>query len=79
MSRKDRRTYPYPVHDDMGRNNPTYVDTETFQTNDPFSMEISEFRTRSLCFDNANGHSEEDAEEAPENHLRRLNVNQSEV
>lgn len=79
MSRRDRRTCPYPVHDDVGRSNPTYVGIETVQTNDPFSMEISEFQTRSLCFDNANGHSEEDAEGAPKHHFRRLNANQSEV
>ena len=80
MSRKDRRTCPHPVDDDMGCSNPTYVVTETVQTNDPVSIiEISEFQKLSPCFDNVNDHSEEEAQGTPENHVRRLNVNQSEV
>ncbi|XP_020600487.1 sushi, von Willebrand factor type A, EGF and pentraxin domain-containing protein 1-like [Orbicella faveolata] len=42
MSRKERRTYPYPVDDDMGRSNPTYVGSETTQTKDPFPVEMCE-------------------------------------
>ena len=80
MSRKDRRTCPHSEDDDMGCSNPTYVGTETVQTNGPFSiMELSEFQKRSLCFDNVNDHSEEEAQGTPENHVRGLNVNQSEV
>ena len=64
----------------MGCSNPTYVGTETVQTNDPVSIiGISEFQTLSPCFDNVNDHSEEEAQGTPENHVRRLNVNQSEV
>ena len=58
MSRKDRRTCPYPVDDDVGCSDPTYVRTETVQTNDPFSIEISEFQKRS--FDNGNDNLEKD-------------------
>ena len=77
MLREDRRTCPYPVDGYVGCSNPTYVGTEAVQSNDPFAIEISEFQKRS--FDNANDNSEEDAEGAPENYVRRLNVNQTEV
>jgi len=79
MSRNERRTYPYPVDDDMGRSNPTYADTETIQTKDPFSIEICEFQKRGLCFDSVNYLSQDDAQDAAGNDFRRLNFNQSEV
>ena len=74
-----RRTYPYPMDDNMGRSNPTYVGTETIQTNDPLSVEISEFQKRGLCFDNENYLSEDDSQGAPGNDFKSLNINQSEV
>jgi len=81
MSRKERRTHPHPVDDDMGRSNPAYFSTETTQAKDPISMEISEFQKRGLFFANVNYLSQNDAQGAPRpgNNFRRPNFSQSEV